>query len=39
MPLLVNNLEADHFMVIVEEPFFIKVPDPELFAVVTVGCC
>ena len=36
VPLFVHNLEANGFVVIVEKPFAVKVPDPKLFAVITV---
>ena len=36
VPFLVDDLEADNFMVIVEQAFSVVVPDPKLFAMVTV---
>lgn len=36
MPLLVNDLEANHFMIIVEQTILFQIPDPKLFAVIAV---
>jgi hypothetical protein len=36
MPLLVDDLEANHFMVIVEQSILLEIPDPELFTMVAV---
>ena len=35
VPLLVDDLKADHFVIIVEQTLFVKVPDPELFTMAT----
>jgi hypothetical protein len=34
VPFLVNYLEPYHFVIVVEQPLIVKVPDPELFLVV-----
>lgn len=36
VPFFVNDLETNHFVVVVKQAFFIKVPNPNLFAVIAI---
>lgn len=36
VPFFVNDLETDHFVVVVKQALFIKVPYPNLFAVIAI---
>lgn len=39
VPVFVYHLETDHFVIIVEESLCVKVPDPELLAMVAAPRC